>query len=73
MTVLDAAFFLLCGFMAGDCFTVRAGGLDELVETLRRDLRKVAGVAGTEVGPTYSTIGSMGDVVSDVSDPLAAP
>ena len=72
MTVLEGCFFLVCGFMAGDCLTARAGFLVEDDEVFRFDLRKDATVEPV-VDAESSRFGSMGDVVSDVSEPRIAP
>ena len=73
MTVLEGCFFLVCGFIAGDCLTARAGFLvDDDDEVFRFDLRKDATVEPV-VDAENSRFGSMGDVVSDVSEPRTAP
>jgi len=43
MTVLEGCFFL-CGFIAGDCLTARAGFFVELDDVFLLDLRRGAGV-----------------------------
>lgn len=72
MTVLEGCFFLFCGFIAGDCLTVRAGFFVVDEDVFRFDLRKDA-AAELVMGVESSRLGSMGDVVSDVSDPRTAP
>ena len=65
-------FDFLWGFIAGDCLTARAGFLVEAEEVFLLDLRRDAGVVA-EVCAAYSRLGSMGEVVSEVSDPRTAP
>lgn len=72
MTVLEGCFFLFCGFMAGDCLTARAGFFVEDEDVFRFDLRKDA-VVEPVVVEGNSRLGSMGDVVSEVSEPRTAP
>ncbi len=72
MTVLEGCFFLLCGFIAGDCLTARFGFFVDDEDVFRFDLRKDV-VVEQVVGVESSRLGSMGDVVSEVSDPRTAP
>ena len=72
MTVLVGCFFLFCGFIAGDCLTARAGFFVDDEDVLRFDLRRVAAVVPV-VGAEKSRLGSMGEVVSEVSEPRTAP
>lgn len=72
MTVLEGCFFLFCGFIAGDCLTARAGFFVDDEDVFRFDLRKVAAVE-LVLGAEKSRLGSMGDVVSEVSEPRTAP
>lgn len=72
MTVLEGCFFLFCGFIAGDCLTERAGFLVDDEEGFRFDLRKDVAVEPV-IGADNSRLGSMGDVVSEVSEPRTAP
>ena len=73
MTVLEDCFFLYCGFIAGDCLTVRAGFFVDVEDDFRFDLRKDAVGVEPVVGAENSRLGSMGDVVSEVSEPRTAP
>ena len=72
MTVLEGCFFRFCGFIAGDCLTARAGFLVDEEDVFRFDLRKGA-AAEPVVSAENSRFGSMGDVVSEVSEPRTAP
>lgn len=72
MTVLEGCFFLFCGLIAGDCLTARVGFFVDDEDVFRFDLRKHAAVEA-EVGAENSRLGSMGDVVSEVSEPRTAP
>ena len=55
--------------MAGDCLTARDGGhFAEAEEVFLFDFRTATGVE-VEVCVVYSKLGSIGDVVSEVSDP----
>lgn len=72
MTVPEGCFFLLFGFIAGDCLTARAGFFVDDEDVFRFDLRKDAAAEPAEVAE-ISRLGSMGDVVSEVSEPRTAP
>ena len=72
MTVLAGCFFLCCGFIAGDCLTARAGFFVDDEDVFLFDLRSVA-AAEPVVGAEKSRLGSMGEVVSEVSEPRTAP
>ena len=72
MTVLAGCFFLFCGFIAGDCLTARAGFFVDDEDVFLFDLRRAAAV-GPVGGAEKSRLGSMGEVVSEVSEPRTAP
>lgn len=70
--MLDVCFFLCCGFIAGDCLTLRAGVFVDPEDAFLRDRRTLLGLE-TEVGPLYSRLMSRGDVVVEVSEPRTLP
>ena len=72
MTVLEGCFFLFSGFIAGDCRTARAGFFVDDEDVFLLDLRKDPAVE-LVVGAENSRLGSIGDVVSEVSEPRTAP
>ena len=72
MTVLDGCFLRVCGFMAGDCRTERAGFLDATDVVFLRDFL----TGGTLPALGYalkSMFMSIGEVVSEVSEFRTAP
>ena len=71
IVVLEGCFFLLCGFMAGDCLIDLAGFLRVGIVFLR----VFRGGAWPEVEEDglYSTLRSTGEVVSEVSELRTAP
>lgn len=70
MLVFEFGFRRAWGFIEGDCRTVRAGLRWEAFDVFLRDLRPVFGIIDCRFGSIFISIG---EVVSDVSDPGMAP
>ena len=73
MTVLEGCFFLDWGFMAGDWRTARAGFLVDVDVVFLLDFFPGAGPLAEVTLVLLSMFMSIGDVVSEVSDPRRAP
>lgn len=69
MLVLDSCFFLVWGFIEGDCRTVRERLRCAVVEAFLRDLRAPFRLGFWRLGSIFM---SVGEVVSDVSEPRTA-
>ena len=72
MTALAACFLRFCGFIDGDCRTVRPGVLAAEVGRLV-DFRPADDALVADRGAFKSRFISIGEVVSDVSDRFTAP
>lgn len=72
IVVLDVCFFLLCGFIEGDCLTAREGFFKAAEEVFLLDFRMEPGLEA-EIGAPKSRFISMGEVVSEVSELRTAP
>lgn len=72
ITALEACFLRDCGFIAGDCLTARAGVFETADVIFFFGLRS-SGVFDIAGGRLRSMFISIGDAVSDVSEPRTVP
>lgn len=70
IVVLEGCFFLLCGFIAGDCLTDLAGFF--WVEIVFLRVLRIGAALEVIGDGLMSRLRSIGEVVSEVSEPLMA-